>query len=159
MFRRKWLDRVPSATQQDPIANPSRRQHPASIYPKLPVPPTPCPNWNLRNHQDGTSYQAAVTKGLSLGRGLPRRRQCHTPSSAEAKRSSVPTHFNFERRHIIPTLGSFLSQCQGGGCMRAVWLQVQVLLCQDSQVHLQSPSTCDHVSMPGLLGDLVMTQS
>ena len=40
MSHHKWLDRVPSATQQDSIAIPSQRQHSASIYPKLPVPPT-----------------------------------------------------------------------------------------------------------------------
>ena len=40
------LDRVPSATQQDPIANPSQGQHSASIYPKLPVLPLPSlPPW------------------------------------------------------------------------------------------------------------------
>ena len=44
MFHHKWLDRVPSATQQNPIANPSQRQHSASIYPKLPLPPTPSPS-------------------------------------------------------------------------------------------------------------------
>ena len=44
MFHHKWLDRVPSATQQDHIANPSQRQHSASIYPKLQVPPTPSPS-------------------------------------------------------------------------------------------------------------------
>jgi len=44
MLHHKWLDIVPSATQQDPIANPSQRQHSASIYPKLPVPPTPSPS-------------------------------------------------------------------------------------------------------------------
>ena len=33
MFHYKQLDRVPSATQQDLIANPSWRQHFASIYP------------------------------------------------------------------------------------------------------------------------------
>ena len=44
VFHHKWLDRVPSDTQQDPIANPSWRQHSASIYPKIPVPPTPSPS-------------------------------------------------------------------------------------------------------------------
>ena len=39
MFHHKWLDRVPSAAQWNHIANPSRRQHFASIYPKLSVPP------------------------------------------------------------------------------------------------------------------------
>ena len=42
-FHLKWLDRDPSATQQDPIANPFWRQHSASIYPKLPIPPSPSP--------------------------------------------------------------------------------------------------------------------
>ena len=32
-----------SATQQDPIADTSQRQHSVSIYPKPPVPPTPSP--------------------------------------------------------------------------------------------------------------------
>uniref|UniRef100_A0A8D0MRY1 DUF1725 domain-containing protein n=1 Tax=Sus scrofa TaxID=9823 RepID=A0A8D0MRY1_PIG len=42
-----------SATQQDPIANPSRRQHSASIYPKLPVPPSPSHSllFPLGNHK------------------------------------------------------------------------------------------------------------
>ena len=44
MFHHKWPDRVPSATQQDPIADPSQRQQSASIYPKLPVHPTPSPS-------------------------------------------------------------------------------------------------------------------
>ena len=44
VFHHKWLDRVSSATQQDPLANPSQRQHSASIYPKLPFPPTPSPS-------------------------------------------------------------------------------------------------------------------
>ena len=34
VFHHNWLDRVPSATKQDPIANTSRRQHSSSIYPK-----------------------------------------------------------------------------------------------------------------------------
>ena len=37
----KWIDRVPSATQQDPIANPSWRQQFVSIYLKLLFPPLP----------------------------------------------------------------------------------------------------------------------
>ena len=44
VFHHNRLDRVPSATQQDAIANPSQRQRSASIYPKLPVPPTPPPS-------------------------------------------------------------------------------------------------------------------
>ena len=44
MFHHNWLDRVPSATQQDPITNPFQRQHSASVYPKFPVPPTPSPS-------------------------------------------------------------------------------------------------------------------
>ena len=56
IFHHNWLGRVPSATQQDPTANPSWRQHSASIYPKLPVPPlppwqpqvySPSPNWKM----------------------------------------------------------------------------------------------------------------
>ena len=43
VIHHNWLDRVPSATEQDPIANPSRKAHSASIYPKLPVPPTSSP--------------------------------------------------------------------------------------------------------------------
>ena len=39
VLHHKWLDRVPSATQRDPIANPYRRQLSASIYPKFPVLP------------------------------------------------------------------------------------------------------------------------
>ena len=50
VFHHKWLDIVPSATQQHPTANPSQRQHSASIYPKLPVPPTP-PPFRLGNHR------------------------------------------------------------------------------------------------------------
>ena len=41
VFHHKWLDRVPSATQQDPIANPSWRQH-SLFTPRsqsLPLPP------------------------------------------------------------------------------------------------------------------------
>ena len=46
MFHHKWLDRVLSATQQDPTANLSRRQHSASIYHKLPaLPLPPLPPW------------------------------------------------------------------------------------------------------------------
>ena len=41
VLHHNWLDRVPSATQQDPIANPSQKQNSVSIYPKLPVPPLP----------------------------------------------------------------------------------------------------------------------
>ena len=44
MFHHKWLDIVPSATQQGPMVNPSRMQHSASIYPKLPVHLTPSPS-------------------------------------------------------------------------------------------------------------------
>ena len=43
MFQNNWLGRVPRATQQDPMANPSWRLHSASLYPKLPVPPIPSP--------------------------------------------------------------------------------------------------------------------
>ena len=46
VFHRNWLDRVPSATEQDPVVNPSQRQHSASTYPKLPVHPIrPPPPW------------------------------------------------------------------------------------------------------------------
>jgi len=41
MLHHKWLDVVPSATQQDLIANPFQRQQSASINPKLPIHPTP----------------------------------------------------------------------------------------------------------------------
>ena len=44
MFYHKWLDKVPSATQQEPIANPSPRQESASINPRLPIHPTPSPS-------------------------------------------------------------------------------------------------------------------
>ena len=42
MFHNKWLDRGPSSTQQDPIANPSWRPQSAAINPTLqsiPLPP------------------------------------------------------------------------------------------------------------------------
>ena len=44
MRHHKWPDRVPSATQQDAIANPFQRQQSTSINPKLPIHPTPSPN-------------------------------------------------------------------------------------------------------------------
>ena len=43
MLHHKWLDIVPSATQQDLIANPFQRQEFASVNPKLPIHPTPSP--------------------------------------------------------------------------------------------------------------------
>ena len=45
LFHHKCLDIAPSATEQDLIANPFRRQQSASIYPRLPVHPT------LDNHK------------------------------------------------------------------------------------------------------------
>ena len=39
-----WLDIIPSATQQDLIANQCQRQYFASINPKLPIHPTPSPS-------------------------------------------------------------------------------------------------------------------
>ena len=44
MFHHKWLHIVPSATQQDLLANPFRRQSFISINPKLPNHPTPSPS-------------------------------------------------------------------------------------------------------------------
>ena len=44
MLHHKWLDIVPSATQQELIAHPFQRQQSSSINPKLPVPSTPSPS-------------------------------------------------------------------------------------------------------------------
>ena len=44
MLHHKWPDTVPSATQQDLIANQFQRQQSASINPKLPIHPTPSPS-------------------------------------------------------------------------------------------------------------------
>ena len=44
LLHRKWLDTVPSATQQDLIANPFQRQQSASMNPKHPIHPTPSPS-------------------------------------------------------------------------------------------------------------------
>ena len=44
ILHHKGLDIIPSATQQDLIANPFQRQYSASINPKLPNHPTPSPS-------------------------------------------------------------------------------------------------------------------
>ena len=65
MLHRKWLDLVPSATQQDLIAYPFQRQSFASINPKLPFHPTPSPSFFLFLMQDSFVLGSREVKSCS----------------------------------------------------------------------------------------------